>query len=111
MIYKPHVNKQLLDVYGMICKPHVNKQLLAVYGMICKPHHVNKQLLDVYGMICKPHQARSEGVAPVASRYSYELAQKSPLRSEINPSSRVDYIKLLQNILPFVRVRFSKKHK
>ena len=37
-------------------------------------------------------QARSEGVAPVASRYSYELTQKSLLRSEINPSSRVDYM-------------------
>ena len=41
------------------------------------------------------NQARSEGVAPVASRYSYELAQKSPFRSEINPSSRVDYIKFI----------------
>ena len=40
-------------------------------------------------------QARSEGVAPVASRCSYELAQKSFLRSEINPSSRVDYIKFI----------------
>ena len=40
-------------------------------------------------------QARSEGVAPVASRYSYELTQKSPFRSEINPSSRVDYIKFI----------------
>ena len=31
-------------------------------------------------------------MTPVASRYSYELAQKSLLRSEINPSSRVDYM-------------------
>ena len=40
-------------------------------------------------------QARNEGVAPVASRYSYELAQKSLFRSEVNPSSRVDYIKFI----------------
>ena len=41
------------------------------------------------------YQARIEGVAPVTSRYSYELAQKSLFRSDINPSSRVDYIKFI----------------
>ena len=40
-------------------------------------------------------QARIEGVVPVASRYSYELAQKSLFRSEVNPSSRVDYIQFI----------------
>ena len=54
---------------------------------------------NAYIYICTIHQlryqARSGGVAPVASRYSYELAQKSLFRSEINPSSRVDYIKFI----------------
>ena len=45
--------------------------------------------------VCSRMQAHSEGVAPVASRYSYELAQKSPVRSEINPSAC-----RLQNIFP-----------